>query len=88
VCSSDLPGFEISVFPNPVAGDQIQIKGVHEMREARLVGVNGQTWKVKVVSEGIHSYSCILPPISNGIYQLEWLSAGKWEHVKLAVAGR
>lgn len=82
------PGFQISVFPNPVDGDQIQIKGVHEMREARLVGVNGQIWKVRVVSEGIHSYSCILPPISNGIYQLEWLSAGKWEHVKLAVAGR
>jgi hypothetical protein len=30
----------------------------------------------------------MLPPISNGIYQLEWLSGGKWEQVKLVVSGR
>ena len=82
------PDFQISVFPNPVSGDQIQIQGPQEMTAVRLVGVNGQTWSLRVVSQGIQSYLIILPHISNGIYQLEWLTAGKWERVKLVVAGR
>lgn len=82
------PDFQIRVFPNPVSGDRIQIQGPQEMTAVRLVGVNGQIWSLEAVSQGIQSYSCVLPRISNGIYQLEWLVSGKWEHVKLVVAGR
>lgn len=80
--------FQISVFPNPVAGDQIQIKGVQEMREARLVGVNGQIWAVNAASDSSGLFICNLPNVSDGIYQLEWLSAGKLEHVKIVVSSR
>ena len=82
------PDLEVHVFPNPTSGDLIQVTGPKEMAEIHLLGVNGQRWNLRAVSEGLHSYSCMLPPISNGIYQLEWLSGGKWEQVKLVVSGR
>jgi hypothetical protein len=82
------PDLEVHVFPNPTSGDLIQVTGPKEMAEIHLVGVNGQRWNLRAVSEGLHSYSYMLPPISNGIYQLEWLSGGKWEQVKLVVSGR
>ena len=82
------PDLDVSVFPNPLSAEMLQISGTKEMRSARLVSLNGQVWSLEPREEATNTFTCKVPAIAAGIYELEWLTEGRAQHVRLIVSGR
>jgi hypothetical protein len=82
------PDLDVSVFPNPLSAEMLQISGTKEMRSARLVSLNGQVWSLQPQEVTTNTFTCKIPDIAAGIYELEWLTEGRAQHVRLIVSGR
>lgn len=78
----------VSIFPNPLNVEVLQISGTKEMRSARLVAVNGQVWTLEPQQEASNTFSCKIPSVAAGMYELEWLSESRTQHVRIVVSNR
>lgn len=81
----------ISVFPNPSAGDNIQLRLSSSSRgavEIKVFDLNGKVLskQVQSVSDGNNSLTVKLPILNNGVYTMQVISRDKTENIKFAIA--
>ena len=83
--SDNSPDLNIQVFPNPVSDGFLHFEGVYALEKARLIAHNGKTWPLNIQQKGKNNFMCKLPPVSDGVYQVECFASGRVMRVKVAL---